>query len=127
MSKMIRLVPLLGLIVWCAGCASTITNLTPSKQTRSATGMYPVEMAWNTRQQTLRPTTLQPYVVVEFQSFPMRPTLGMSNRWETVVAIPGGRNSVNYHFRVDYEYNQFGRPQRSSKLSPGYRLEILDK
>lgn len=126
MSKMLRIMPVAWLAVLMVGCTSTITNLTPSRQPRAASGMYPVEMVWDTRQQTVRPTTLQPFVIVEFQSFPMRPTLGVQNRWETVIPVPAGQNSVSYHIRVDYEYARFGKPQKSSRLSPGYRFDILE-
>src|SRR5690242_20671031 len=37
-----------------AGCTSTFTNLTPSTQTRSQDNQYKVEVAMNSRQQTLR-------------------------------------------------------------------------
>ena len=127
MSKTIKLMPLMLLCALLAGCTSTITNLAPSKQVRNASGLYPIEAEWDTREQTVRPTSLKPSVVVEFQSYPMRPTLGMKNRWETVIPGPAGKNVVPYHIRFDYEYNAFGKPQKGSRLSPGYKLEILDK
>ena len=126
MKKMLKLSPVLFLSVILVGCASTITNLTPSRQPRNATGCYPVEVAWDTREQAVRWATLQPVVVVDFGTFPMRPTLGMSNRWEAVIRVPSDKNVVPYHIRFDYDYNTFGKPQKSSRLSPGYRLEILD-
>ena len=126
MKKMLKLSPLLLLSVVLAGCSSTITNLTPSKQLRNASGCYPVEVAWDTSEQTVRSATLQPVVVVEFATFPMRPTLGMKNRWEAVIRVPPDKTVVPYHIRFDYDYNSFGKPQKSSRLSPGYRLEILD-
>ena len=127
MTMTFRLLGLVLFSVLMAGCQSTITNLTPTKQSRNSTGLYPVEVAWTTRQQTVRPQTLQPYVMVEFESYPMRRTLGMTNRWETVIPVPPGKNSVGYYFRFNYEYNRFGAPGQDSKLSRGYRLDILDK
>ena len=126
MNKMFKLSPLLLLSVFLAGCSSTVTNLTPSKQPRNAAGHYPVEVAWDTREQTVRPATLHPFVVVGFESYPMRPTLGMKNRWETVIPVPPDKNAVAYHIRFDYDYNAFGKPQKGSRLSPGYKLEVLD-
>lgn len=127
MSKMTQLFPLVLLAGMLVGCSSTITNLTPSKMPRNASGMYPVEVAWDSRQQTLKTSTLQPVVQVDFQQYPMRPTLGMKNRWETVIPVPPDKNSVNYQIRFDYDYNTFGRPQKNSRLSSGYRLDITDK
>jgi hypothetical protein len=127
MSKMLKVGPWLLLGALLAGCTSTITNLTPSKQARNATGMYPVEVAWDSREQVVRPETLTPYVVVEFESYKMRPTLGMKNRWEVLIPVPADKNMVPYQFRVDYEYNSYGKPKPSSKLSQSYKLEITDK
>jgi hypothetical protein len=110
-----------------AGCSTTITNLTVTRQPRNSTGMYPVEAAWDSTQSTVRLDSIKPYVVVDFNSYPMRPTLGMSNRWETVIPVPPGKNTILYHIRFDFEYNRFGRPGKDSKLSSGYRLDILDK
>jgi hypothetical protein len=127
MSRMLKRLPWLLLTVMLAGCASTITNLTPTTASRNASGMYPIEVAWDTQDETVRPNSLKPYVVQDFETYPMRPTLGISNRWETVILIPTNQSFVTYHIRFDYEYNAWGRPRKNSKLSPGYRLEILDR
>jgi hypothetical protein len=127
MNKMLKLGPVLLLGALLAGCTSTITNLTPSRQARNASGLYPIEVAWDSREQVVRPESLTPYVVVEFESYKMHPTLGMKNRWETAIPVPAGQTVIPYHFRVDYEYNSYGKPKPSSKLSQGYKLEITDK
>jgi len=105
-----------------------VTNLTTTRQPRNATGMYPIEFALDTSQQTIIPGSLKPYVMVGYEFFPMRPALGISNRWETVIPVPADKNSVIYQFKVEYEYRSFGKPQKSSKLSGrSYKLEIVDK
>ena len=128
MKKTLKWSPFCLVFMLLAGCTSTITNLTPSKQFRNATGMYPVEVAWDSREQTVRNQTLTPYVVLDPETvYKMRPTYGMKNRWETVVPVPPGKNVVPYHIRFDYDNNSFGKPTKNSKLSSGYRLEIIDK
>ncbi len=127
MNKMLKLGPVVLLGVLLAGCTSTITNLTPTQQPRNASGLYPIEVAWDSREQVVRPETLTPYVVVEFESYKMRPTLGMKNRWEVSIPVPADKTVVPYHFRVDYQYNSYGEPKPGSKLSQGYKLEIVDK
>ena len=119
-----KLLPLLCLTLFLAGCASTITNLTPSQLPRNATGLYAVSVAWDTEQQTVRPQTLTPYVVVGLNTYPMRPSPLMSNRWDTVIPVPATDTLVHYHFKVDYEYNAIGKPKHGSKLSKDYTLEI---
>ena len=110
------------LVVSCA--AKVITNLTPTALPRNATGQYLVEMKLDTSQQTLRPQSVTPYVLVGFESYPMRPTLKMTNRWEALVPAGPDKDSIIYHFKVDYEYNRFGKPGKGSLLSPDYKLTI---
>src|SRR5882762_3102661 len=50
-----------------------------------ATHFYPVEVALDSRQQTLRWQTIQPQIVVGTEFYPMRLTQLMSNRWEGLV------------------------------------------
>ena len=122
------ILPLLCATIFLAGCVSTITNLTPSQLPRNANGLYAVAVAWDTQQQTVRPQTLTPFVIVGLESYPMRPTLLMSNRWETVIPVAPTEKSVRYHFKVDYEYNAaLKKPQKSSKLSQEYTLDVMDK
>jgi hypothetical protein len=111
-----------------SGCVSSrITNLTTSRQPRNASGMYPVEFAWDSNQQSIIESSIKPYVVIGFEQYPMRPALDIANRWETVIPVPADKKVALYHFKVDYLYRDFGSPQKSSKLSPSYRLDIVDK
>lgn len=107
------------------GCTSSrITNLTPTRQPRNPTGLYPFECAWDSSQQSIIEGSLKPYVVVGFDFYPMRPALNIKNRWETVIPVAADKNTVVYHFKVDYEYRGMGEPKKDSKLSPEYRLDI---
>ena len=110
-----------------AGCGtSRVTNLTTTRQLRNPSGVYPVEFVWDTSQQSIIQSSIKPQVVIGFEFYPMRPALGISNRWETVIPVPADKKSVVYHFKVDYEYRTFGKPEKSSKLSPSYRLDIIE-
>jgi hypothetical protein len=128
MLKNKNLFSVLLLAALLAGCADvTLTNLTPTQQPRNANGQYLIEMKMDTTQQTLRPESVRPYVVVCFYSYPMKPQLKMVNRWEALVPIPPGTNVINYHYKVEYDYNKFGKPGQDSLRSSQYKLEILDK
>jgi hypothetical protein len=116
---------LLLLPMFLASCATTtITNLTPSTYSRDPSGQYMVEMQIDTTQQTFIPSSVSPTVVIGFESIPMRPTKKSANRWEAFVPIPGDKNSITYHFKVDYEYKRFGNPGKGSLLSQEYQLQI---
>ena len=123
----VKCLSLLVIGVILSGCSTTVTNLTPSKQPRNPTGLYPFELLFNSNQQTLRKETIQPYVIVGLGSQPMQPGPVLKNRWETLIEVPADKKFVNYRFKVDYQY--VGVPQRrpGSVLSSPYQLEIVDK
>ena len=94
---------------------------------RNPNGLYPIEAALTSHQQSLRWEDIHPSVVVETDFYPMRPTPLITNRWETLIPIAPGNNVVYYRFKFDYDANGFGKTDPDSKLSQVYRLEILDK
>jgi hypothetical protein len=109
------------------GCAtSTITNLTSTQQPRNPTGQYLVEYAWDSNDATIHPDTITPYILIGFEVFKMQPTPKVKNRWETYIPVKANESFVRYRFRVDYEFNQFGKPGKGSKLSPEYKLIVTD-
>jgi len=122
-----KILPLSLVPLVLAGCA-TFTNLTPQRQMRNANNLYPVEVAFNTRQQSLRWESIQPFVTVGAETYPMRPTLMMKNRWEGLVPVPPRMNTVSYRYKFDFKYNAVGKPpQNDSALSPEYTLRISDR
>ena len=111
--KFLLILPVLVL----AGCASgTFTRLTPNEQPRNANNLYPVEALFNSQQQALRWDSIQAYVLVNGQPYPLRPE-----------ALLPTENTVKYRFKFDYLYNTFGAPPKpNSEFSPVYTLHVLD-
>jgi len=120
-----RLIALLLTPLLLGGCASII-NLTPHQQARKASGLYPVEIEFQTRQNNIRRETLKPIVQVGLESYPMRQVPMLTNRWETLVPVAADKRYVNYRVRVDYDYNSIPIPRSDSRLSPPYQLEIVE-
>ncbi|MFO1489003.1 MAG: hypothetical protein U1F65_11050 [Verrucomicrobiota bacterium] len=114
------------LSVLLAGCTAKFTNLTPRQQSRNANGLYPVEVAFDTRQQSLRWETIHPQIVVGNEVYPMKPTLLMSNRWEGLVPVPAGVNGVKYRYKFDFLQNEFGPAKSNSAMSQPYALRIVE-
>ncbi len=122
-----HLLALLFVTLGLVGCTTgKITNLTPTKVTRNSAGAYPIEFAWHSREHALRQDSIQPQVIVGLQSFPMQRTQVVSNRWETLVPVPANQNFLLYRFKVDYEFNTIPSRKKNSRLSPEYKLEIVD-
>jgi hypothetical protein len=124
--KKFSLLALLAL-VFATGCVRhRITNLTASQQPRNPNRQYLIEYEWDSNQQSIRPVSVRPFVIVGFDAYEMRPVLRMTNRWETLITVPAEQTSVNYHFKVDYEYNDFRKRGKASTISPEYRLKVSE-
>ncbi len=121
-----KLLPLLCLPLLMAGCVATFTNLTPQQQVRNTNNLYPVEVAFDTRQQSLIWNSIRPHIIVGTEFYGMRPTPMMQNRWEGLVPVPAGTNIVHYRYKFDFDYNATGKVQPDSALSSEYTLRILD-
>jgi len=121
-----RILPLLFAPLLLAGCTSTFTNLTPLHQTRNNNNLYPVEVAMSSRQQSLRWDSIRPQILVGTESYPMRPTTLMTNRWEGLVPVPPGTGLLHYRYKFDFDYNAMGKPKPDSALSPEYTLRISE-
>lgn len=127
MTKHIRLFIICTLPLLLVGCASnSITNLTPAQHPRAQTGLYPVEAMWKSSQTSVVKDSIRPYVVVGLESYPMRPTPLINNRWETLVPIPADKNHVYYQFKFDYEFKGMPARRSNSLLSPEYRLDLAN-
>jgi hypothetical protein len=118
--------PVLLLPLLLAGCASQLTNLTPQQQHRNANNLYPVEVSFNTRQETVRWQSIRPQIVVGSEFYPMRATPLMTNRWEGLLPVPQGTSRIKYHYKFDFEYNKMGKPGNDTALSHEYILHILE-
>ena len=110
-----------------AGCATTLTNLTPLYQTRNDNNLYPVEVALSTRQQTMRWRSIHPQIVVGSEIYEMRQTLLMTNRWEGLVPVPPGVEVVHYRYKFNFMENAFGPPQPNSVISRDYTLHVVNQ
>lgn len=80
----------------------------------------------SSRQQSLRWDSIRPQIVVGDQSYPMRPTTLMTNRWEGLVPVPPDANQVRYRYKFDFDYNSMGKPKADSAMSPEYTLRVTE-
>jgi hypothetical protein len=127
MMNLKKFLPMLPVLL-LAGCSTTFTRLTPLQQARNANNQYPVEVQFNTTQQSLRQDSLKPYVLVNGELYPLRAEEMVQNRWEGFVPVPAGVSTVSYRFKFDYLYNNIGTaPKPNSAWSPQYQLKIVDQ
>ncbi len=122
--KSLLLLPALLLMV---GCAAVGTNLSAQRQLRNAENLYPIEVKFDSKQQALRWDSIKAYVIVGKETYEMRKTHLMNNRWEALVPVPANVNTIAYHYKFEYLYNEFGGPKKGSSSTRTYALEILDQ
>jgi hypothetical protein len=124
-----KFLPLLLLSFTFVGCETAkITNVTPGRMERNEKGLYPVEAAFETRQQAFRRDSLKPQVIVGLESHPMQPVPVVKNRFEASIPVPANEKTVRYRFKFDYNVGTVtGVTRPDSKLSPEYTLDIVDK
>ena len=127
MPKMKKILMLLVLPLALAGCTSSIINLTPSRLTRNSDGTYHVEAAWRTGEQTIRPASLQPWVMIGFEKYPMTQELVVRDRWESFVPVPADQNVVHFRFRFDFSRNAIPARWKTAKCPRNSACEIVDK
>jgi hypothetical protein len=109
-----------------AGCAARFTNLTPPQVFRNETHLYPFEVAMKSSQQALVWSTIQPYVVVGSELYPMHPTPLVGDRWEALIPIRTNTSQVTYFYKVDYMVNSLGPRKPGSASSQRYVLRVLE-
>jgi len=119
-----KLLATAAMLLFLLGCATTLTNLTSTTQRRNPKNLYSIEYQWDTTQQTIKPDSIKPFVVVGFDTYEMTQTLKMTNRWEALVPAGPDKDVIIYRFKVDYEYTRFGKPGKASKGSEEYKLYI---
>jgi len=119
--------PVICLSLLLAGCATQITNLTPTEQVRNANNLYPVEASFNTRQETVRWPSIHPQIIVGADSYDMRPTPIMTNRWEGLIPVPRGTSLVHYRYKFEFQYNRMGKPGTDTALSRQYTLRVFEQ
>ena len=122
-----NLTAVLAASVFLTGCSTTVTNLTPHSLPRNPNNVYPLEVEFSTSQKTIREDTLEGTVLFGQESYPMKRTPMLNNRFEAMVPIPASTNYIYYRYKFDYKYNKMPTPGESSRLSPTYQLEIVDR
>jgi hypothetical protein len=121
-----KILPVLPVLL-LAGCSATFTRLTPLQQPRNPDNLYHVEVAFHSSQQSMRWDSLKPYVMVNGQLYDMHAVPMVQNRWEGYIRVPPETNAINFRFKFDYLYNNFGTPpQPDSASSPNYTLRVKD-
>ncbi len=123
MKKIFALLLLPALLTGC----SSIINLTPSVYPRDSSGVYRLEAEWISNRQAIRADSFKPLVLVNSDTYTMKPVPMVLDRWEAMVPVPADKDAIHYHFKFDFMVNAISQPHPDSLMSPEYQLKIVGK
>ncbi len=90
----------LGLL---AGCDSvTLTNLTPTSMPENPSQIYTFTLRIAKRTNTIPAASITPHLVIDGQSFEMKPSAIGEGLYEFDYQLPANRDEVAYYFLVNY-------------------------
>lgn len=70
--------------------------------------------------------TIEAFVVIEENFYPMTPTKLVADRWETLLPIDPTSEKIYYRYKLDYLYKAIPDKRRGSTLSDPYQLDITE-
>ncbi len=127
MAAMKRVLLAILVAVSAIGCVTyNLSNLTLREHPRTPTGLYPVELIWESNEQALRHESIKPIVIIGTNVYTMQKTLLMKNRWEALIPADKTVTNLYYRIRVNWQYNTIPYPENNSQMSPQYQLRIRD-
>lgn len=107
-----------------AGCAPNYVNLTPGRVSPTADKVYPFEVQWDSPRRGANNASVQAYVVIGTNFFPMTRIPNTANRWEARVPLPPEMTVVPYRFKFDYDYPGLPKRELASDRSPEYKIGV---
>lgn len=101
--KIIAWLAALAGLALLAGCETvTLTNLTPTSMPENPSQIYTFSLRVTPRSNTVPSATVAPHIIVDGQSYPMKPTPIGEGLYDFEYQLPAGREEVAYYFLVNY-------------------------
>ncbi|MBO7521361.1 MAG: hypothetical protein J6T16_03880 [Opitutales bacterium] len=114
-----------------AGCASTITNLSPEKFPQNPSGIYTLSMRAHINDGGVVKGSVKPFIVIDEQILPMREISSRpSDRmYEFDYTMPKGRKDAKYYYILEYKSDTGagGVVTRSFQSDSVYNLKVADR
>jgi len=83
-----------------------------------------LECVWRSNQRSIKEDTIQAYVRIGKEDFPMKKTPRLPNRWEALIPVDPAKGIVEYRYKFDYEYASIPERRKDSRLSQPFQLRI---
>ena len=113
-------------LAFLSGCATVkIANLTPASLPENPSEIYTFTLRVNTRSNIVAANSITPRIVVDGQSYAMRPSQLGDGIYEFEYQLPSGRQEVAYYFLVDYRVEGPGSPNVGEVYTDVQRSQIV--
>jgi IPT/TIG domain-containing protein len=108
------------------GCETvTLTNLTPGSMPSNPSQIYTFTLRVTPRTQTVIPTSVAPHIILDGQTFPMKPSALGSGLYEFEYSLPAGRDDVAYYYLVNYAIEGNGAQTSSEAYTEVTHAKIV--
>jgi len=106
-----RISPARKIILWLAlaatlalaGCETvTLTNLTPASMPENPSQIYTFSLRITPRTNTVPPASITPHIVIDGQSYAMKPSPLGGGLHDFEYQLPAGRDEIAYYYLVNY-------------------------
>lgn len=116
----------LGLFI-LTGCNVGITNLTPSVLPENPSQIYTISTRITPKSINIISSSLAVRIIIDGQSFPMRPSDLGNKIYDFDYQLPAGRNEIAYYFLVNYKFEQQGVIRDREEFTEVIRSKIVGR
>ncbi len=116
----------LGLFL-LTGCNVGITNLTPSVLAENPSQIYTISTRITPKSINIISSSLAVRIIIDGQSFPMRPSDLGNKIYDFDYQLPAGRTEIAYYFLVNYKFEQQGVIRDREEFTDVIRSKIVSR
>lgn len=124
-AKRIFLCPVLALACCLAGCGVHIVNTTPERVTASPAGTLTLSAQARVKQPTVVPSSLDAFVVIDGEHYPMVVDPAIFGRFEYAYQVPAGTQLTRFYYILNYlTQKNDAAPVAQQRLSDLYQVQL---
>ena len=109
------------------GCDLRITNLTPETVPENPSGYYDIQVLIEPTGSKVLADTIEPFIVIDGQTFPMRPSAAGPNIFEYEYRLPPNRREARYYFQVDYQMEKNQVATKHQEITDVQEFRLTDR
>lgn len=126
-NALLKMGGLAALAILLNGCGPTLRNLTPEEYPANASGIYTLSMVVQNTKGKIDRTSFKPQIVIDGQTFPMKPSEVGPFVYDFDFVMPEGRREAKYYYLLDYIALFEEGPVEKQAWTQLQELRLLDR